>query len=213
MSPVSIVICAVIAYLFGSIPSAVWIGRFFFGIDVRQQGSGNAGATNTFRVLGKKAGIPVLVIDILKGYWATLLVCFTPYEVQADGYMNLKIMFGLLALVGHVFPVFAGFKGGKGVATLVGVIFGLNPMVGLMLVVIFLVVYLSTSIVSVSSMVAAIGFPFVVIFGVQRAPLGLIVFSIVIAFLVIYTHRTNIKRLMEGKEPKTPLKHKKISKK
>lgn len=116
------------AYLLGSIPTAVWWGRKYYGIDVREFGSGNAGATNTFRVLGKKAGIPVLIIDILKGTSAVMLAWLSPYTFESDPYVNVQLALGVAAVVGHVFPVFAGFRGGKGVATILGVIICITPL-------------------------------------------------------------------------------------
>src|SRR5436190_3997200 len=116
------VIALVAAYILGSIPSAVWIGKIFYGIDVREYGSGNAGATNTFRVLGKKAGIPVLAIDVLKGFSAVSLAYFQSEWVPAtNAFVIFQLTLAVFAVLGHVFPVFAGFRGGKGVATLLGI--------------------------------------------------------------------------------------------
>src|ERR1700741_2137551 len=106
------------AYLFGSIPTAVWIGRAFYGIDVREFGSGNAGATNVFRVLGKKAGIPVLLLDVVKGILAVALAHFSDFTSHTTPLINYQIAIGIAAVIGHIFPLFGGFRGGKGVATL-----------------------------------------------------------------------------------------------
>ena len=122
------IIFGIIAYLLGSIPTAVWVGRAKYGIDVREHGSKNAGATNTFRVLGKKAGITVLSIDVLKGFTASFLpYLFNVGEWQSERLITVQILASILAVVGHVFPVFVGFRGGKGVATSLGVIIGLHP--------------------------------------------------------------------------------------
>src|SRR5687768_13215686 len=119
------------AYLLGSIPSAVWIGKRFYGIDVREFGSGNAGATNTFRVLGKKAGIPVLLIDIFKGWLAVQLAYLSSYRIDSVEFVNLELVLGIAALIGHIFPVYVGFRGGKGIATLLGVVIGVHPYAAL----------------------------------------------------------------------------------
>jgi glycerol-3-phosphate acyltransferase PlsY len=138
-----------IAYLLGSIPSAVWIGKSWYGIDVREHGSKNAGATNTFRVLGKRAGIIVLLIDIIKGFLAVLLPgillqsdAFGVNSVSEDTLIPLKIIVAILAVLGHVFPVFANFNGGKGVATSLGVIIGIHPPAAGICVLIFLIVFI-----------------------------------------------------------------------
>ena len=142
------------AYLLGSIPAAVWWGKRYYGIDVREFGSGNAGATNTFRVLGKKAGIPVLAIDIIKGTLAVLLVYLTPYVFDSNNFVNMELALGIAALVGHIFPVFAGFRGGKGVATILGVVICLTPLTSLMVLFVFLTVLLTSRFVSLSSIMA-----------------------------------------------------------
>ena len=154
----------VLAYLFGSIPTAVWIGMAFYGVDVREYGSGNAGATNTFRVLGKKAGIPVMLIDILKGFTATKLVVFigisTTGGPHSVSYINLELALGIVAVMGHLFPIFAGFRGGKGIATLFGMVLAIHLQAALLCVVVFIIVLLITRYVSLSSIVA--GFTYLV---------------------------------------------------
>src|SRR6201985_1626693 len=133
----------ILAYLCGSIPTAVWIGLAFFNIDVREYGSGNAGATNTFRVLGKKAGIPVMLLDILKGFTATSLAYFigvsTTGAYGSSSYTNYALALGFAAVMGHLFPVFAGFRGGKGIATLFGMILAVNLPAALLCVSVFIV--------------------------------------------------------------------------
>ncbi|MFM7022420.1 MAG: glycerol-3-phosphate 1-O-acyltransferase PlsY [Flavobacteriales bacterium] len=194
------------AYLIGSIPTAVWIGKYFYGIDVREYGSGNAGATNTFRVLGKKAGIPVLAIDILKGYFAVKMVYFqSSYAVDSIPYINLQLAFGIAALLGHIFPVFAAFRGGKGIATLLGIIFAILPMAALASLCIFLVVLIISKYVSLGSMLAGIAFPIFVNFVFETEADSLRLFSAIIAVLVLVTHQKNITRLIQGSENKTYL--------
>jgi len=198
-----------VAYLLGSIPSAVWIGRRFYGVDVRQHGSKNAGATNTLRVLGLRAALPVFAIDMLKGLVAVMLSHLAGYPAGSDAMFNLKVALVAAAVIGHILPVFAEFKGGKGVATLAGAVLGVYPLAVLLCLVVFAVVFASTRYVSLGSMSAGVAFPVFVIgiFGERSA--SLIVFSIVIALLLLFTHRKNIRRLLSHTESKTYLfKHK-----
>src|SRR6202000_2366288 len=152
------------AYLFGSIPTAVWIGLAFFNIDVREYGSGNAGATNTFRVLGKKAGVPVMFLDILKGWTATNLAYFigvsTTGAYHSIAYTNYELALGIAAVMGHLFPVFAGFRGGKGIATLFGMVLAVNLHAALLCVGVFIIILLITRYVSLSSITA--GFTYLI---------------------------------------------------
>jgi len=195
------IIAAVVAYLMGSIPSAVWIGKIFYGTDIREHGSGNAGATNTFRVLGKTAGLIVLSMDVSKGLIAiTLLAWLNPYEAETLAQVNFKLAIGVIAVLGHIFPIFAGFKGGKGVATLLGVVIALHWQAALMCIGIFLIIFLLTRYVSLGSMVTAISFPFLFFLVFRPVPLSLIYFARVIAVLVLITHQKNIERLMRREE-------------
>jgi len=191
------------AYLLGSIPSAVWFGKLFYGIDVREHGSGNAGATNTLRVLGNKPGFIVLSIDLLKGLLAANLVVFLKdLEPDTNAYLLYQIAFGALAFIGHVFPVFAQFKGGKGIATLLGITIALNGMLALICAALFVVIVYITRYISVGSMLSAIASPFIA-FGLYHAELNaLVYFCAIVALLVVYTHRANIKRLTNGNENK-----------
>src|ERR1041385_5264657 len=173
------ILALLIAYLLGSIPSAVWIGKWFYGVDVREHGSGNAGATNTFRVLGKKAGIPVLLFDIFKGWASVMMVGFvTEAPPHTDDYVNIQIVLGVTAVVGHIFPIFAAFRGGKGIATLFGVILAVHPYACLVASGVFLLVFLAFNYVSLGSICAGVAFPFIIIFlfGHDIVP-SLVVFS------------------------------------
>lgn len=191
------------AYLLGSIPTAVWVGKWFYGIDVRNEGSGNAGATNTIRVLGAKAGIPVVIVDILKGFFAVLLMrFFIPEGTGEDVKIYYEIIAGLLAVVGHALPLFAGFRGGKGVATLLGIGIALFGWAVLFSVAIFLLVVLVTRYVSLGSVLAGIAFPLVVIFYFKVSNPGLVALSVFAALFLLWTHRKNIKRLLSGTENK-----------
>lgn len=200
------ILFGIIAYLLGSIPTAVWVGKSKYGIDVREHGSKNAGATNTFRVLGKKAGITVLNIDVLKGFVATFLpFLFGVGPWQSDELFTVQILAALAAVVGHVFPVFAGFRGGKGVATSLGVIIGLHPPAAGICIGVFLIVFIISKYVSLGAICAAVTFPASIyfIFGIKSVWLN--GFSILLASLVIIAHRQNIKRLMCGNENKMNL--------
>ncbi|MFZ9848324.1 MAG: glycerol-3-phosphate 1-O-acyltransferase PlsY [Flavobacteriales bacterium] len=203
------VILLLSAYILGSIPSAVWIGKYFFKIDVREYGSGNAGATNTFRVLGKKAGIPVLIIDVLKGFVAVKLAylqnVIPDNVVNANPFMNLMLALGIAALLGHIFPVFAAFRGGKGIATLLGIVFAVMWKAALIAVILFLIILIISKYVSLGSMLAGLAFPILIIFIFEDQAPSLKVFSAVIAVLVLVTHQKNITRLIQGVENKTHL--------
>ena len=194
-----------VAYLLGSIPSAVWIGRRFYGVDVRQHGSKNAGATNTLRVLGLRAALPVFAIDMLKGLAAVMLSHLAGYPAGSDAMFNLKVALVAAAVIGHILPVFAGFKGGKGVATLAGAVLGVYPLAVLLCLVVFAVVFGLTRYVSLGSMSAGVAFPVFVIGVFGERSLALIVFSVVIALLLLFTHRKNIRRLLSHTESKTYL--------
>jgi glycerol-3-phosphate acyltransferase PlsY len=191
----------VIAYLLGSIPTAVWWGKTFFDTDVRQHGSKNAGATNTFRVLGKKAGFPVLLIDILKGVAAIFIGgLITGFEAGSAELVNMEIACGVFAVIGHLFPIFAGFKGGKGVATTLGVVLSLHPLGAACSLAIFLVVFLATRYVSLGSVMAAFAFPFLVIMVFQTPYNSLMYFSMIFAILIIIKHQKNLQRLINNEE-------------
>lgn len=198
------VLFILIAYLLGSIPSAIWIGKTAHGVDVREHGSKNAGATNTFRILGKKAGIIVLFMDVLKG----VIAVFLPKLVLNWNYeelVQLQLVCGFFVFLGHVFPVFAEFRGGKGVATSLGIIVGIHPSAAGVCVLIFLIVFIASKYVSLGAIVAAFFFPFLVSFIFKEQSIYLILFSIVIGATVIITHKKNIIRLIHGTENKMNL--------
>ena len=199
----------ILAYLCGSIPTAVWIGQAFYGIDVREYGSGNAGATNTFRVLGKKAGLAVMTIDIAKGYTATKLAYFIGLSItgphNSSQFINYQLALGLTAVVGHLFPVFAGFRGGKGVATLFGMILAVNFPAALLCVLVFLVVLLITKYVSLSSICSGFAFPLGIVFLFQSTIRSEVLYSMCVCVLVLVTHQKNLERLLKGKESKVYL--------
>ena len=201
--------CAVsmilIAYLLGSIPNAVWIGKKYYGIDIREHGSRNAGTTNMLRVLGRRAALPVFALDVLKGFVAVALLGLLKYDdnISDIWLINLKIIAVFAAVLGHIFPVFAHFMGGKGVATVVGAVLGIHPITVLLCFGIWFIVLMITHYASLSSMIAGCCFPIFVLLSPKiNHSVPLVVFSFVIAALLIWTHRKNIDRLKKGTESK-----------
>ena len=191
------------AYLSGSIPSAVWIGKATKGVDVREHGSKNAGATNTMRVLGVKTGIPVLLADVFKGFAAVKLASLSSFfESGADYFVVFQLVCGAAAVLGHVFPVFAGFRGGKGVATIVGILLALHWQATLVAIAVFLISLVISKYVSLSSLMMGLSFPVSVIFIFKSDSISMFIFSISVCLLLFVTHRQNIARLMNGKENK-----------
>ncbi len=205
ITPINI-LALVFAYLIGSVPTSVWLGKYYHGIDIREHGSGNAGATNTFRIFGKKLGITVLIIDILKG-WIAVKLFYVLYESgqSVDELFNLKIRLGICALLGHVFPIYVGFKGGKGVATLLGIILALNHEAALMSIGVFLIAFLITRYVSLSSILAGLFFPVVVMVISKTSQPAMVVFALMISVAVVITHQKNIERLLSNKESRVKL--------
>ncbi len=202
ITPINI-LALIIAYLMGSIPSSVWIGKMFYNIDVREYGSGNAGATNTFRVLGKKAGIPVLIIDILKGWLPVFAIRYVvDLNLQSEEFINLQLALGVATLIGHIFPVYVGFRGGKGVATMLGIVLALNLDAALVSIAVFLAVFLITNYVSLSSIAGSMAFPIMVIAVFHTTLPSMALFSLVVFVLVLVTHQKNIERLLNKKETK-----------
>lgn len=199
----------VFAYLMGSIPTAVWVGKWFYGVDLRNEGSGNAGATNTIRVLGLKAGIPVLLVDVIKG---SIAVAAVPFIVGFFGSETvsplLKIGAATAAVVGHTLPLFAGFKGGKGVATLLGVGLALFPIAAWIAVAIFATVLTLSRYVSLASITAGVTFPFLVFFAFPSPHWAYDILAVLVALFLPFTHRKNIKRLFNGTESKLTFKKK-----
>ena len=190
-----------VAYLLGSLPFSVWIGKIFFKKDVREHGSGNAGATNTWRVLGWKAGLPVLLLDTGKGFGATYLPYLLSSLTTDPGLMLwFRIGCGMAAAIGHIYPVFAGFHGGKAVATLLGVVVGLMPLAAAGSLTVFVITFLVFRMVSLGSILAAICLPIMSLLMAATGKLPLLLFSGLIAIMVILTHRMNIQRIIRGEE-------------
>jgi acyl phosphate:glycerol-3-phosphate acyltransferase len=200
----------VLAYLIGSIPSAVWIGKYMYGVDVRNSGSGNSGATNTFRVLGKRAGIPVLVLDIFKGWIAVQLAFIIgDFRPETQLFENFQFLLGLIAVIGHIFPVFAQFRGGKGIATILGAMIAIHYQAALISMLVFLVIFLSTHFVSLSSIIGSLMFPLSIIFIFNYSSPTFVLYSFMVWVLVLITHQKNIERLVAKKESKIHLVKKK----
>lgn len=197
------------AYFLGSIPSAVWIGKSFYGVDVREKGSKNAGTTNTIRVLGLLPGLFVLGIDVFKGWLAVYLAKFfgsSLAEMNHDYLVYYQLVIGIFAVIGHALPIFARFKGGKGVATMLGVVIGLFDKIIPLVLAVFVIVFILTHYISVSSMSAAVSFPVFystcsiwLHYNINTVQLC---FSVVVALFILWTHRKNIKRLIHHEEPK-----------
>ena len=209
---ISLIVIILFSYLVGSIPTSIIFSKVFRGIDIREHGSGNAGGTNAMRVLGWKLGLSVMLIDVLKGVVATLFVSqirIDPISWQPE---VVQIIAGLSAIFGHIWTLFAGFRGGKGVGTGAGMIVALYPVAALICLGIFFIVILIGRMVSVGSMIAALCLPIVLsimsaYFDVAVSPV-LLYFSIFIAVLIVFTHRSNIKRIVKGEENKISFKKK-----
>lgn len=202
---ITIIVILVLSYIVGSIPTSIIVGKLLKGIDIRQFGSGNAGGTNAFRVLGWKAGLFVAVFDIAKGVAATVVISKIRIDgLPFDNETLMMILAGLCAILGHAYTIFAGFKGGKGVATGAGMIIGLYPVAFPICLIIFAIVLFSTGIVSVSSITAAVSLPIVLLI-MDRISGGkidsaLIIVGFIIPLFFIYMHRSNIRRLLKGEE-------------
>ncbi|MGY8980554.1 MAG: glycerol-3-phosphate 1-O-acyltransferase PlsY [Flavobacteriales bacterium] len=204
----------IISYLLGSFPSAILVGKLFYNIDVREFGSGNAGATNTFRVLGKKAGLPVLFFDVFKGFISVNLIVFLdiiPYSM--DGVFELQLTFGIAAVIGHLFPVFTGFRGGKGIATLLGILIAIHPFAAFYSSLVFVIIFLIFKFVSLASILASFSFPILIYLLSDSSSNSLIIFSIFVPILTLITHQKNIERLIRGEESKAKILKKKKNEK
>ena len=202
-------ILIILAYLIGSIPTAIILSKIFFNIDIRDYGSGNMGATNTFRVLGPKFGTIVMVGDMLKGILAVALYNLLPYYLTNElDRTNLMIGLGLAAVLGHIYPIWAGFRGGKGVATLFGMVLAIQPIVAINCVGVFLLVLYLTRYVSLSSILAGVALPICVLWIYNEQEVFYRVFAVAVACLIVLTHQKNISRLLKGNEGRVSiLKH------
>lgn len=206
------VLILILAYFIGSIPTAVCVGKWFYGIDVRDYGSKNAGATNTIRVLGPRAGVPVFIIDVMKGFLAVNLAyyfCKDDFGTHNEFFAFYEVILAFIAILGHVLPIFARFKGGKGIATSLGVTLAMLPDAALVIFVIFTIILFVSHFVSLSSMISAFIFPFISYFVFGHDEYAYILFSIIVTIFIFFTHRKNIRRLRNGEESKFFFKKKK----
>jgi glycerol-3-phosphate acyltransferase PlsY len=198
------------AYLLGSIPTAVWVSKTFFGIDIREHGSKNMGASNTFRVLGTGWGIFVLIVDMGKAMAAVYLASLVnESDWLGTEKMFWQLLFGLAAVGGHIFPLFAGFKGGKGVASLFGVVLAIQPWTALISIAAFIIVVFLTRYISLGSLTGVIVFAFCVIFAYKEENIFFKWFAVISAVLIFLMHIPNIRRLLKGTENKLVFKKKK----
>lgn len=199
-----IIFVLILAYLIGSIPTSIIVGRVLKGIDIRKYGSGNAGGTNVFRVLGWKPGLFVMLVDVFKGFVATFWVARLAFDATTAAPELVQILMGLSAIIGHIWTIFAGFRGGKGVGTAAGMLLALYPLALLICLAVFAAVLFTSRIVSLSSMIASVTLPVVLtlfkyLMHIDVAP-ALYYFSFLAAALIVFTHRSNIKRLLQGTE-------------
>ena len=201
------IIIAVIAYLIGSINFSIILSKRMAGFDIREKGSGNAGTTNMLRAVGKKAAVITLICDILKGVVSILIAVLAGKIIKNLDNALLVQLAGIFVIIGHTFPVFFKFKGGKGIATALGVLLMINWQIGLICLIFALVLMALTKMVSVGSIAAAILFPILVAFIDQNyivqtsnSNWSYLVFSIIVALLVIYNHRANVQRILNGTE-------------
>lgn len=199
----AILLLLLVAYLLGSVSNAVWIGKTFYDTDVREHGSRNAGATNTMRILGRKAGIAVFALDFLKGFIAVSLAALLPYAADSPALFNMKFALTAAVVLGHIFPVFAGFRGGKGVATLAGAVLAVYPPAVLLCLATFIAVFALCRYVSLASITAGILLPVYTVFVFGQRYVPLVIFCCAVSVLLLVTHRRNIRRLLTGTEPKT----------
>ncbi len=198
-----VVLLFICAYLMGSVVNAVWVSKLFYGFDIRDFGSKNAGSTNTVRILGWKAGVPVFILDAFKGFAAVNLVRIYGYYSPGTNYfVTFQLLLGAFAVIGHIFPVFYGFKGGKGVASLFGIVLAIALWPTLITLGIFIITLFITRYVSLSSMIAGIVFPLLIMFVFPTSIQSLIIFSLVISILLLLTHQKNIERLIKKEESK-----------
>ena len=200
------ILLLILAYLLGALPFSILAGKLLKGIDIREHGSGNAGATNTFRVLGKKAGIPVLFLDVLKGFLAVSLAHYSEFGSDTEMFINISLAYGVAAVLGHVFPVYVGFRGGKGVATLLGLMIGAFPQAALLSIGVFILILFLSKYVSLSSILAGFVFPIGVYFFSEILISTMVIFSLFVPILLLATHQRNIERIFRGEESKVKIK-------
>jgi len=207
----SVALIIILSYLVGSIPASVWVGKISMGVDLREHGSGNAGATNAFRVLGWKAGTVAAVVDLGKGILAAGLIAMIRIDQLPSGLgfwevdSVVRLVAGVMAVIGHMYPVWADFKGGKGVNTTAGMLLAITPMVMLATLGVFALVLVASRYVSVASLSATVMYPTAIairkyVLGVEGLDASIFVFSLALATSIFVAHRSNIRRLIQGEE-------------
>lgn len=195
----------ILAYLIGSIPTSVWVSKSLFGFDIREYGSGNAGATNAYRLLGPKWGTFVMIADMLKAIVAVKLAFFLQDSFEYELYLiNMQVGLGMAAVLGHIYPIWAKFRGGKGVASLFGMVLGIQPNVALCCVGVFILVLFLTRWVSLSSILAGIAFPIFILAIFNEPEHVYRAFAIMVGVLILFTHQKNIIRIIRGVKVKYP---------
>ncbi|MBC8403187.1 MAG: glycerol-3-phosphate 1-O-acyltransferase PlsY [Candidatus Marinimicrobia bacterium] len=202
-----LILLLLVSYVIGSTPTSIIVGKIVRGIDIREHGSGNAGGTNVFRVLGWKPALVVVIIDIFKGWLPAAVLATTLFqgELAFNNIGVIQILCGFAAVLGHTYTIFAGFRGGKGVGTLAGMLLALFPIAFPLCLLVFVITLILTGYVSVSSMIAAVSLPVFLLalppfMGIEPAQLTLVVFGLLVPFFVIFTHRSNLVRLRAGTE-------------
>ncbi len=206
MINLDLILLLLISYVTGSTPTSIIVGKVVKGIDIREHGSGNAGGTNVFRVLGWKPALVVIIVDIFKGWLPTAIYATTLFQDQAIQDIGaVQILCGFAAVLGHTYTMFAGFKGGKGVGTLGGMLIALFPIAVPLCIIVFAIVLILTGYVSLGSIIASVSLPIILLIlpplGFAEPPtLSLLVFSLLIPWFIIFTHRSNLSRLRSGEE-------------
>ncbi|NHZ85819.1 MAG: glycerol-3-phosphate 1-O-acyltransferase PlsY [Planctomycetia bacterium] len=204
-SYIQLLLLLLLSFITGSIPTSIILGKIVKGIDIREHGSGNAGGTNVFRVLGWKPALIVVLIDIFKGWLPTAIFATTLFRGQPITDIGVvQILCGFAAVLGHTYTIFAGFRGGKGIGTLAGMLITLFPITFPLCLLVFIITLITTGYVSLSSIMATVALPIILlilpIFGLQQSSLSLLIFAFLMPWFAIFTHRSNIARLRNGTE-------------
>ena len=204
-SYIQLLLLLLLSFITGSIPTSIILGKLVKGIDIREHGSGNAGGTNVFRVLGWKPALIVVLIDIFKGWLPTAIYATALFQGQPIIDIGvIQILCGFAAVLGHTYTIFAGFRGGKGIGTLAGMLLALFPIALPLCIIVFVITLITTGYVSLSSIMATVALPIILlilpIFGLQQSSLSLLIFALLIPWFAIFTHRSNIVRLRDGTE-------------
>lgn len=198
-----IIFFSVLSYLLGSFSTAFWFCKWFCNIDIRQVGSKNAGTANAWRECGFKIGISIFILDAMKTFIAVQLIHFIPnIIINSEFYLQIKILFGMCSVIGHIFPLYSGFKGGKSVASMFGLFFGINPLIATITLGIFIIAILLTKTGSLSSICTAFFYPLITLIFNSQKSLTLTIFSILACLLIVIMHKENIKRLIRKEEKK-----------